>query len=90
MERKTKLVLTALTGAGLLAGGLTACVSQADTASRNISVDAENFKVQRRIAVINGITDKILLEAEGEMLCRESRSGPRGRVIRYDMQGRAG
>jgi hypothetical protein len=66
MERKIKIVLTALTGLGLLAGGLTACTSQADTASRNISTDAENFKVQRRIAVLNGITDKILLEAEGK------------------------
>lgn len=39
--------------------------SQADTASNNISKEAEKFQVQRKIVGINGITDKVLFEVEG-------------------------
>lgn len=46
--------------------GLTACSnSQADTASHNLSKDAEQFKIERRIVFFNGITDKYLLQIEG-------------------------
>jgi hypothetical protein len=45
---------------------LSACgPSDADVASHNISVAAEQFEVARRIVAINGITDKYLLEIEG-------------------------
>lgn len=37
----------------------------ADTASRNISYESDNFKVMRRIVFVNGITDKYLLSIEG-------------------------
>jgi hypothetical protein len=52
---------------GLLVGtlALTGCSSDADVASENISKDADNFKVLRRIVAINGITDKYLLSVEG-------------------------
>jgi len=43
---------------------LTAC-NEADTASRNLSVAADRFEVQRRIIFVNGITDKYLLTVEG-------------------------
>lgn len=43
---------------------LGAC-SAADTASRNISYDSDNFKVMRRVVFVNGITDKNLLSIEG-------------------------
>lgn len=43
---------------------LGAC-SAADTASRNISYDSNNFKVMRRVVFVNGITDKYLLSVEG-------------------------
>lgn len=43
---------------------LAAC-SAADTASRNISYDSDNFKVMRRVVFVNGITDKYLLSIEG-------------------------
>lgn len=39
--------------------------TNADTVSDNLGKDAEQFKVQRHIVVINGITDKILLNVEG-------------------------
>lgn len=43
---------------------LAAC-NEADTASRNLSVAADRFEVQRRIVFVNGITDKYLLTIEG-------------------------
>lgn len=45
---------------------LAACgKSKADTAAHNISVEAEQFKVPRRIVAINGITDKYIMEVTG-------------------------
>jgi hypothetical protein len=41
------------------------CDRDADIAQRNLSEDADNFKIPRRIAFINGITDKYLLEIRG-------------------------
>lgn len=39
--------------------------SNADVASHNLSVQAEQFKVARRIVFFNGITDKYLAEIVG-------------------------
>lgn len=39
--------------------------SDADVAAHNISVESEQFKVARRIVIINGITDKYLAEIQG-------------------------
>lgn len=44
---------------------LTACGSNADTASDNISKEAEKFKVARKIVVYNNITDKVIWSIEG-------------------------
>jgi hypothetical protein len=52
------LALVAVVGAG--------CKSNADTASDNLSKEAERFQIQRRIVGINGITDKVLFTAEGK------------------------
>lgn len=43
---------------------LGAC-NAAETASRNISYESDNFKVMRRVVFVNGITDKYLLSIEG-------------------------
>lgn len=43
---------------------LTGC-SKAEVASHNLSRDADQFKIARRIVFINGITDKYLLSIEG-------------------------
>lgn len=51
----------AVVAAALSLGACTA----ADTASRNISYDSDNFKVMRRVVFVNGITDKYLLSIEG-------------------------
>lgn len=42
------------------------CSAPADVVSQNISNDADNFKVDRRIVVVNLITDKYLLVVEGK------------------------
>lgn len=49
----------------MIALGLSSCTSDADTVSENLSKAAENFEVERRIVVFNGITDKYLMVVEG-------------------------
>lgn len=46
--------------------GLTAC-STADTVNYNLTKDADEFNVYRRITVTNARTDTIMLQAEGYM-----------------------
>jgi hypothetical protein len=53
-------------GVGVLALlAVAGCGSEADTTSHNLSKDADNFKVERRITVINGVTDNYLMVIEG-------------------------
>ena len=63
MKNRTKKIIAA---AALALGtlGLAGC-SGAEVASHNISQDSDNFKVERRIVFINGITDKYLFSIEG-------------------------
>jgi hypothetical protein len=46
-------------------GTLAACTDDADVVSENISKDADNFKVLRRIVFYNGITESYILELIG-------------------------
>ncbi|MDG1410866.1 MAG: hypothetical protein P8Q52_08965 [Acidimicrobiales bacterium] len=50
---------------GLVMVFITGCVSQADTVSKNLSTAAEEFEINRRIVMFNGITDNYLLSIEG-------------------------
>lgn len=50
-----------LAGAATLGG----CTNDADVVSQNISTDADNFKVLRKIVAVNGITDNYIMELEG-------------------------
>ena len=59
-----KKILTSVVAVAAAALALAAC-NAADTASRNISYESDNFKVMRRIVFVNGITDKYLLSIEG-------------------------
>lgn len=65
-ERMNKVKRTAVAGvAGLaLAAGLSAC-TDADVVNENISKDADNFKIPRRVVFYNGITDTYILTVEG-------------------------
>lgn len=63
---KTKKdIIVAIISASALAITATACGSDADVASRNLSQAADNFEIPRRIVFFNGITDKYLLEIQG-------------------------
>ncbi len=59
----TKLKLAALSL--FLAGALLGCQQAADVASRNLSVAADNFEINRRVVFYNGITDTYMLTVEG-------------------------
>ncbi len=45
---------------------LGACETDANVASRNLSLAAEQFEIDRRIVFFNGITDSYLLEIVGK------------------------
>jgi hypothetical protein len=86
MQTKIKRLLTA--GAILsTVTALSGCAweDDADVASRNISKDADNFKVPRRIVAINGITDKPLLAIQG--LCNINDSDGRKLVVVCKVKG---
>lgn len=59
-----KKIITTL-AAVAVATGLTACSSDADVASENLSKAADNFEVNRRIVFYNAITDTYVLQIEG-------------------------
>lgn len=59
-----RIAAVAITAA-IVATGLVACSSDSDVASENISKDAENFKILRRIVFYNGITGQYILVVEG-------------------------
>lgn len=67
--RKSRIgrVLTALGVGAILALTLSAgaCDSDADVASENLSKDAEDFKIIRRVVFYNSITDTYILTIEG-------------------------
>lgn len=53
--------------AALCLATLTACFdTDANVASENLSKDADQFKVARKITFVNGITDKYLMVIEGK------------------------
>ncbi len=61
---KFKAIFAAgLIAVGLLLGG---CSAPADVVSQNISNDADNFKVDRRIVIQNLIANKPILEVTGK------------------------
>lgn len=62
MNKRTKIALAL--GVGALVA-LTGCKNDADVVSANLSKDADNFKVNRRIVFYNGITGDYILTIEG-------------------------
>lgn len=59
--RKTTAAIAAIGTAAVL----TACSAEAETVDHNVTVAADNFEVNRKIVVVNNITDTILYEVEG-------------------------
>lgn len=61
-----KKILTTTAATALLVAGLTSCTADdSDVVNHNITKAAKNFEVNRRIVVVNGITDNIQLQVEG-------------------------
>jgi hypothetical protein len=73
--RKTIVKATAVAA---LVAGLTACSSDADVVSENLSTAADNFEVQRRIVFYNGITADYILEVQG--LCSIGNNDTEGKL----------
>lgn len=85
MQRNIRRAVIAVLAIASMAG-LAACGgSNADTASTNISKQAEQFKVGRRIVVTNGITDKVVFLVVGR--CSWEDLGRRLDVICKDAPG---
>jgi len=64
--RKALYVVLSIVAAGAIMASMTACgASKADVAAKNLSAEAEAFKIPRRIIFINGITDKYLATVTG-------------------------
>ncbi len=49
----------------MLLGVLAGCDRPADVASKNLSLAADNFEINRRVVFYNGITDTYMLTVEG-------------------------
>ena len=62
----------------LAAAALVGCGRDADVASRNLSVAADQFELQRRIVFYNGITGEYMLTIEG--LCSIGNEDKAGRL----------
>lgn len=56
-----KKLIVSLLAVGVLAG----CARDADVASRNLSVAADMFEINRRVVFYNGITGDYMLTVEG-------------------------
>jgi fructose-1,6-bisphosphatase/sedoheptulose 1,7-bisphosphatase-like protein len=59
-----KTLTAAIAALSLL--GLGACSSAADTASQNLSQQADDFKITRRVVLYNGITNTYVLAVVGK------------------------
>jgi hypothetical protein len=66
IERRNGMKKVIAAAAIVVAGlSMTACSSDADVVSENLSKSAEQFEIDRRIVFYNGITDKYILTIEG-------------------------
>ncbi|AHK12003.1 hypothetical protein Hosp_049 [Mycobacterium phage Hosp] len=57
--------IAVVAAAGLAALTLASCSSPSDVVSENISKEAENFGIARKINYVNGVTDKLTMTIEG-------------------------
>lgn len=67
---KKWIAVAAILAMALLAG----CADDAVVASRNISKAADNFEVDRRIVLYNGITESYIIEIIGRCSIEEDRT----------------
>jgi hypothetical protein len=65
MNRKAKIALSIAAAAASLLATASACESDADTVSRNVSTEADQFKIARKIVLTNLRSGEVLWEARG-------------------------
>ena len=68
-------IIVALVILGVVAVSMSACGRQATVVSRNVSKEADNFNVTRRLTVINTRTDKCLLQMTGKISIEDVADG---------------
>ena len=68
-------IIVALVILGAVAVSMSACGRQATVVSRNVSKEADNFNVTRRLTVINTRTDKCLLQMTGKISIEDVTDG---------------
>lgn len=64
MNLKHKALAAGIVGTVAMIG-LTGCTTDADTASYNLSQEAEQFNIERRITVQTGFSNEVALQVEG-------------------------
>lgn len=64
-KRSKQLIAGVLISIGLLGTTAGACDSDANVVNENLSTEADNFKVLRRVVFYNAILDKYILVVEG-------------------------
>lgn len=72
MNIKTKIA--AGVAALAMALGTSACSSDSEVASDNLSTAADNFQVERRVVFFNGITDTYLLSITGRCSIKDEKN----------------
>ena len=68
-------IIVALVILGVVAVSMSGCGRQATVVSRNVSKEADNFNVVRRLTVINTRTDKCLLQMTGKISIEDVTDG---------------
>lgn len=83
MKVQIKKKVVELMGAMLLAFSVLGC-TEADQVSRNISKEADNFNVTRKLTVLNARTDTVLLELTGTFALGNSSANELEVIIETD------
>ena len=68
-------IIVALVILGVVAVSMSGCGRQSAVVSRNVSKEADNFNVVRRLTVINTRTDKCLLQMTGKISIEDVTDG---------------
>lgn len=83
MNRKLKIVAFA----AVLAASLTACSTQAERVSYNLSQEADNFNDVRQITVINCLQGDVLFQMTGKMSITADTADNQLEIVVEDEQG---
>lgn len=73
--KKLFAIIVMLVVLGVVAVSMSGCGRQATVVSRNVSKEADNFNVVRRLTVINTRTDKCLLQMTGKISIEDVTDG---------------